>query len=61
MVYQFFIVHVIEVEVEGVFGENFCITLHLHFTDSKFVPRQLNMKQVTNVHKVTYGIYKRTH
>ena len=28
------------------------ITLHtIHFTDPTFVTRQLNMKQVTNIHK----------
>jgi len=30
------------------------ITLHyIHFTDPTFVPRELNMKQVTNIHKTT--------
>lgn len=27
--------------------------IHIHFTDPAFVPRQLNMKQVTNIHKTT--------
>jgi len=33
--------------------------IHLHFTDPAFVPRQLNMKQVTNIHKMTYMGYCR--
>jgi len=35
--------------------------LHTHFTDLTFVPRQMNMKQVPNIHDETYRIYKRTH
>jgi len=41
---------------------SFYITLHykyIHFTDPMFVPRQLNMKQVTNIHKMTHKNLKK--
>jgi hypothetical protein len=39
------------------------IILHayIHFADPTFVPRQLNMKQATNIQDKIYSIYKRTH
>ena len=33
--------------------------IHRHFTDPKIVPRHLNMKQVTNIHKMTNTGFKK--
>jgi hypothetical protein len=33
----------------------------IRFTDPSFVTRQLNVKQVANILKTTYRIYKRIH
>jgi hypothetical protein len=35
------------------------ITLHIPFTDTTFVPRQLNMKQVKNIRKMTHTGFKK--
>jgi hypothetical protein len=35
--------------------------VHIHFTDPTFVPIQLNMQQVTNVHKTTHTEFIKGH
>jgi len=35
--------------------------MYIHITDLTFVPRQLNMKQVTNIHNTTHTAFIKGH
>ena len=35
--------------------------MHIHYTHPSFVPRQLNMQKVTNIHKTTHTVFIKGH